>query len=228
MTTSKPYNRSTYYWRPGFRGPRRVDVALLRTCKRVWLETRPLPFEQLEMTFFVACSDRRPPGYMNDGPHQHLRCRRFTPNQWQALDRIHILLQGLTPENVGGFFNTQYLLRPSTVTYITRYTDWFWWEQRNPLMLDGATMQRCCLPETVTKVVMEFEMIQSRELELKTFIDGVFRNEDAHYWRRMDKRVLKNVKEWSWEGPTTFGDRKTFPHHPPGPTMTYVVKVLTW
>lgn len=62
---SQPYERETYYWRPGFRGPRRMDVAVLRTCKRAWLETHPLPMKALNdapMAFFLAGDDRRPPG----------------------------------------------------------------------------------------------------------------------------------------------------------------------
>ena len=61
---SRAYCRETYYCRPGFQAPRRIDVALLRTCKRVWLETRVLPIRSLEsngMAFAFGKPDRCPP-----------------------------------------------------------------------------------------------------------------------------------------------------------------------
>jgi len=53
----------------------------------------------------------------------------------------------------------------------------------------------------------------------------VYGREDGKQFR-IDKR--KGVREWKWDGPTTFGDGQKFAHHPQGETMPYVVKVVTW
>ncbi|KAF2467140.1 uncharacterized protein BDR25DRAFT_395309 [Lindgomyces ingoldianus] len=235
---SRPYDRETYYWRPGFRGPRRFNVTLLRTCKRIWLETRPLPLillENLPWAFFLTDQNRRPKECQNKGPRQSLRAEQLLTSQWQALKTIQIFIQGITKSNIEGFFQEP-LLRPSTIILTVRYTDWLWWETEDPLELDGRQMRWTRLPNSVTKVIMEFEMIQSREQELKNLFAKLCRHEERYRWYRQDRKHLKIMhredawaygKEWKWDGPTKF-EGKTFAHHPPGDTMTYIVRSITW
>ncbi|KAF2728542.1 hypothetical protein EJ04DRAFT_503932 [Polyplosphaeria fusca] len=238
---SRPWPRNSYYWRPGFRGHRKVDVALLQTCKRVWLETRPLPFQTLveaPVAFFLAQFERRPPGlwHPNDKRRHLFRTRPWSFRQWLSVKTMRIFLQGLTTTNISNFLNHHYT-QPSTIIFTTRYTDWFLWEKKNPLYLDKHQMASITLPSSVTKVVMEFEMIESRERELKQLLEDVFNHALAYGWKnrsetRMYIRNLEDpwryVEEWKWDGPTKFGDGQTFAHHPPGDTMTYVVKAVTW
>ncbi|ORY19690.1 hypothetical protein BCR34DRAFT_551521 [Clohesyomyces aquaticus] len=234
---SKPYGRQTYYWRPEFRGPRRFNVALLRTCKRIWLETRPLPHKllrNLPWAFFLAEENRRPPEYRDKGPRQLERAQKFLTTQWQALETIQIFLQGLTKGNIEGFFREP-LLQPSTIIFTIRYTDWLYWESQYRLGLDSRQMRWTRLPDTVTKVVMEFEIIQSREQELNNLIAELTRLEERYRWYRRDRKSLRIlnskkpcVKEWTWDGPTNYGDGRTWQHHPSGYKMTYVVKVVEW
>lgn len=118
----------------------------------------------------------------------------------------------------------------------TRYSDWLWWEDRHPLSLDREQMQAIRLPASITKVVMQFEMIESRVKELNDLLTAVFDNEEDYRWYCQGEEELKivhledpwkHVKEWKWDGPTRF-DGEEFEHHPPGETMTYVVKAVTW
>jgi hypothetical protein len=55
------YPQQSFYSRPGVEGPRRVDVALLRTCKAVYAETRGLPAQQLEEIMVWFRSKQRAP-----------------------------------------------------------------------------------------------------------------------------------------------------------------------
>lgn len=56
------YQRTSYYARPGIRAVKRVDAQLLRTCKRVYSETRSLPLKNLETEFYLGSRQRCPPG----------------------------------------------------------------------------------------------------------------------------------------------------------------------
>lgn len=59
------YERETYYTRPGFLGKKKVHTELLRTCKRVYEETKTVPFRDLEVCFWLGNRERTPPGIIN-------------------------------------------------------------------------------------------------------------------------------------------------------------------
>ena len=60
------YERNTEYTRPGSLGRKKVDVALLRTCKRVYAETKVVSFGNLEVEFYLGHASRVPPSMCYD------------------------------------------------------------------------------------------------------------------------------------------------------------------
>jgi hypothetical protein len=62
IDVEKLYDRETYWARPGAEGPTRIDTALLRTCKRVWGETKVLLGKDFEPMFYLANKSRAPEG----------------------------------------------------------------------------------------------------------------------------------------------------------------------
>jgi hypothetical protein len=62
VDTERLYDRETYWTRPGVEGPLRIDTALLRTCKRVWGETRDMLGKDLTLTFYLGLRSRAPQG----------------------------------------------------------------------------------------------------------------------------------------------------------------------
>jgi hypothetical protein len=48
------WDRETYFTRPGFEGEPRIDVALLRTCKAIWAETRGMPDRAATLTYYFG------------------------------------------------------------------------------------------------------------------------------------------------------------------------------
>jgi hypothetical protein len=238
-----------------------MAVALLRTCKRIWLETYALPFDSLSttpMVFAIGWDARRPPGIHSSStmlcatadkgyveatgntPFKVPRSRKLLKHHWDALNSIHLFLQGLTEENLEGFFHggvslleKEIAILPSTLIITVRYSDWLWWESSDPLFLDFATIR---LPSSVTRLVMELEMIEARESELKDLLNEVFTHEDAYRWYCKDGehlRILHPDDPWKYvttskrDGPTKF-DGQTFHHHPGGDTMPMVVKTVVW
>lgn len=238
-----------------------MAVALLRTCKRIWLETYALPFDSLSttpMVFAIGWDARRPPGIHSSStmlcatadkgyveatgntPFKVPRSRKLLKHHWDALNSIHLFLQGLTEENLEGFFHggvslleKEIAILPSTLIITVRYSDWLWWESSDPLFLDFATIR---LPSSVTRLVMELEMIEARESELKDLLNEVFTHEDAYRWYCKDGehlRILHPDDPWKYvttskrDGPTKF-DGQTFHHHPDGDTMPMVVKTVVW
>ncbi|PVH95977.1 hypothetical protein DM02DRAFT_675114 [Periconia macrospinosa] len=56
----KTYEREAYYTHPGYEGDKRMDVALLRTCKLIWSETRGIPERNTEIVFWLGDVHRAP------------------------------------------------------------------------------------------------------------------------------------------------------------------------
>ena len=54
------YGREEYCTRPGYEGNKRIDVALLRTCKLIWSETRGIPEKNTEIIVWVGNRERAP------------------------------------------------------------------------------------------------------------------------------------------------------------------------
>ena len=56
------YDFDSFYYRPGYRARKRIATPLLRTCRRVWLETWHLPSSLAEHAWWLGDAARSPPG----------------------------------------------------------------------------------------------------------------------------------------------------------------------
>lgn len=85
------------------------------------------------------------------------------------------------------------------------------------------------LPQSLEKVTVEFETIETKVEELEGVVGEMLTGEEW-YWRRRDGRVLRvcgGVGEMRWEGPSRYGGRR-FAHHGVGERMGMVVKRVVW
>ncbi|KAF2007281.1 hypothetical protein P154DRAFT_116555 [Amniculicola lignicola CBS 123094] len=165
--------------------------------------------------------------------HHFPRYSKFTINAWGSVHKIQVFLQGLTHSNLSSFFRScrNLNLCPKILILTTRYTDWFLWEESHPLAIDKSQMALILLPVSISTVIVKLEMIEAREKELDDLVKLMMANKDDYRWHRADGVVLQMAgleKEWRWDGPTRFGDGKTFEHHPKGDSMQYVLKGIQW
>ncbi|TFK22267.1 hypothetical protein FA15DRAFT_671736 [Coprinopsis marcescibilis] len=69
--TSEPWSFQSYYRRPGYTGGKRTEVAVLRTCKLMYIESRDLIFQpgtgNEEEAFWWGDHGRRPPDHRPSG-----------------------------------------------------------------------------------------------------------------------------------------------------------------
>ena len=73
----EPFAKDSYYYRPGFRyADQKLDTALLRTCRRIYQETRLVPYQNYER---VEWHDRGP---------SIVQARRFARDSGFARDRV--------------------------------------------------------------------------------------------------------------------------------------------
>ncbi|KAF2254503.1 hypothetical protein BU26DRAFT_514403 [Trematosphaeria pertusa] len=242
---NKLYGRETYFSRPGFEGRKRVDTALLRTCKRVYEETRAVPLGNLELCFYLGNKGREPQEYIEVGPPSqeisvHPFFKEMWPEQCKRIDRIHVFAQmyalHLGLNNL--FQNKRQFIAPSTITITIRYTDWWWWEYAYPIYPIRSDrfihISAITLPNCVNTIVVEFETSEKKEKQLEKVVGEILQRRVYWTWMRKDgsKLAIKDadeeVRTWKWNGPTRFGDGGRYPHHGDGEVMGYVVKVVTW
>jgi len=65
---------------------------------------------------------------------------------------------------------------PEVVTICIRYTDWWYWEQNEPLIIETHGWKDIKFPNSVQKVVMELETRDAapKKAELERIINGWF------------------------------------------------------
>ncbi|KAH6874649.1 hypothetical protein BKA70DRAFT_1128914 [Coprinopsis sp. MPI-PUGE-AT-0042] len=249
--TSNPYPFDSYWYRPGYTAPKRTELSLLMTCKRIYEEARDLIWKECsgndEEAFWWGSNDRRPREYRGTSyannhnsnylPLQSDRQIKFTSNHWSRIRSIHIFPQmyALLRDAFIRTFIQAKGLRPRIVKITIRYTDWWYWEDNDPLHL-SSLVPECnayYFPESVDTLIVELESAEHKKSELEDMAK-VLHDKEVWRWKRLDDEYLEldegtGVSEWEWMGTTQFDDQPVRPdHHPEGDAMKYIVKVLTF
>ena len=127
-----PYPEDSFWYRPGFRyEDRRLDWALLATCRRIYQETRHLPALQREVVL-----------WRSRGPI------RSTPQKMPdpAIRRLRIFTQQFWLESPQWRFEAQRWSRSltdlQTLIITLRHSDWWFWERHEPLGIDPERSAR--------------------------------------------------------------------------------------
>ena len=126
------FQKNTHYYRPGFRfADQEIDTALLRTCRRIYQETRHLPSRnhvQVEWCF------RAP-------PNTRSRFSVFDTNSpnMKDLRSLHLFTQQFWLESWGNQSTRTIAKKMPNLQYLKitlRHGDWWSWEDSAPLKLD--------------------------------------------------------------------------------------------
>ena len=177
-----PYAKGSFYDRPGYHYSRRLNTALLRTCKAVYLECSLLPVELNEMAAWCG-ADRGPPQYgRRKGAYWPAtveqmavaRCHFFVQQSWLEKDWVYQRLP----------------IGPRIIHLTIRHTDWWDWEHGRDLHLDPkqgwqAKKPFCTAKESfldrswgstfyhlrgLLQFVLELETVEAKRAELDEII----------------------------------------------------------
>ena len=210
--TTRRYRPDAPYYRPGYTCAHKIDTNLLLTCRLVYSETARLPAEINEHVSWYI----RPPPEMgiNDTP------RGDDPGsliRQRDLLTIHIFAPQYWLEDVQGGFGsfTKHwnCARPTRLVITMRHSDWYWWEDGEPITLDPKRQGRDCdvfVPgpwdtcfQNITGLeVLQFELetVESKKSELDPIVD------QAKNWKFTlgDGRTLilneSKKRRWGWVG----------------------------
>ena len=132
----------TKYTRPGYTGLRKVDISLLLTCRRVYLETYHLPVLAKEHYFFYD-PGTGPDFHGHNGPQlldyesERDYFVKLQPWQLSLVKEIHFFTQMFWLELKFPMKCRQGFMRGIEKLRITiRKTDWWWNERNHPLVIN--------------------------------------------------------------------------------------------
>ncbi|KAI6875672.1 hypothetical protein KC323_g125 [Hortaea werneckii] len=138
------FNERAYYYRPGHTARLKSDTALLLTCRRIWLEANAMPMLQAEHSFYFhrAAPDARNSAWMSrltdknrrDFGHLHMFAQMFAIERLtDAVGQIRrFFLSGAPKPND---------FQPRMMHVTIRHTDWWFWENEEPLRLSLKWVQ---------------------------------------------------------------------------------------
>jgi hypothetical protein len=239
---SNAYKPTDYWYRPGSTAPLITYTALLRTCRRVYLETHNLPLKNLEVKFYFA-DDRGPPQDQQKIANS-LQRHEASARVVEHIDTVHFHTQMFIAERMfwerGDADSILEILRPRCLRLTIRHTDWWDWEDDLPLEFQMEWLQRLldapwlAFLETFT---LELETLESKKDQLKPIVDELLTkvsvprrepfSEPEGSTPLCELRIASPVKIQNWTGPADIAERSYTPYKDLT-TLSYHISILTW
>lgn len=146
------YHRNAFYYRPGYKQPKRIQTGLLQTCQQIYDEASLLPPGINEHTFWFY----RPPPHVEDPSSPLHYFLKMTPRQRGQVDHVHFFTQqyfledgqwseawnGIQMGNEGCTLRGACRIAPRKLTITLRHSDWWYWENNDPLGIDPFRVGR--------------------------------------------------------------------------------------
>ena len=128
--TSKPYRPDRVFYRPGYHHHKKTNCALLRTCKRIYGETRLLPVSVNEHIFWLFNGPWLSIGRVNRHTSRwNDLVLGLNEDQKSAIQLVHIFAQQCNLESLPNIFGWRaFTFRTSCLHITIRHSDWWSWE----------------------------------------------------------------------------------------------------
>ncbi|KAJ7636977.1 hypothetical protein FB45DRAFT_704736, partial [Roridomyces roridus] len=171
---SKPYDQHSYYYRPGYECAGKIATDLPLTCRVIYLETHLAPVALNEHVFWYE-SGRAPPGKWKSNDNAYFG--RMTEQQRAAVQRVHVFPQMFWLEKRSA---QRWLtgLKGFSLTITIRHTDWWFWEDGEPLRMEEPTQQWGkwigSMPQ-IKELEFEFETIDEKKGQLEERVRSAVR-----------------------------------------------------
>lgn len=238
---TRTFDPTAYYCRPGHTACLKTDTAVLRTCRRIWLEANAMPMLQAEHSFYYnrAAPDSRNPQWM----------AKLTDLNRQNFGHLHLFVQMYLierlldqPGSLRGFFLHTPVkpgdFQPRMLHVTIRHTDFWYWEHDAPLKVKDEWVQALLnspdLRSTET-LMLELETLDYKVDQLAPIVEHIrnFESEEKET-HLVDGRPTKTKfvlagepKTYNWEGPSNI-NRQSFPPYVGKDKLKYHAVILTW
>ncbi|KAF5678666.1 alanine-tRNA ligase [Fusarium heterosporum] len=209
-TPSQQFKEKTCYVRPSYLSAQSTDTRLLRTCRAIYRETWFKPYTLREHTQWISSLDRAPPTFgMTSGKHLDRTLWRIARQLGQKrveVERLRVFAQMYKLEEG----DLAFMLRkaefvPRTVTLTIRHTDWWYWENDDPLSFKGdwITDVSRAMTSSTNQFCIELESLERKKDQVDKIADQMIKK---WFFKRPDGVVLyaeasgKSIKTSRWRG----------------------------
>ncbi|KAF9773418.1 hypothetical protein IL306_008790 [Fusarium sp. DS 682] len=233
-TPTKKFRENTCYTRPSYLAAQSTDTRLLRTCRAIYRETWFKPFLLREQTEWAASGDRAPPPGQAPPPLYSMlgKIARTQGIDNVEIERLRVFAQMYKLEEGGleRILSMQHLA-PRTVTLTIRHTDWWFWEDDEPLRFEGNWIKDVCaaLSPNTTQFCIELESLERKKDQVDRIAKQMV---DNWFFKRPDGVVLyadtsdANRKVSRWSGSSTWhGQRWIRDETEPNRLDYYIVSI---
>ncbi|KAI9929530.1 hypothetical protein ASPWEDRAFT_28617 [Aspergillus wentii DTO 134E9] len=228
--TTRAYSKGTYWTRPGYSAPHRTCTELLRTCKRVYSEAWFMPFAYAEHSFYLTSSNRAP-GSLT--PVAFEKCLAMIDRIHGQLEAGHIRIFAqmfvLEPGNEMQRVLGMPHFHPTSITLTLRYTDFWFWEDNEPLRIGGRWVNSIRFPSSVSRFRIDFESIERRKGEVDYIANEAA---DSWFFHRVDGQILTARKSETaiskWTGSSVLGETRWIRDEVRPSQLDYHVVTVTW
>ncbi|RGP77803.1 alaninetrna ligase [Fusarium longipes] len=213
---SMQFSKKTCYTRPSYEADQSTDTRLLRTCRAIYRETWFKPFLLREHTQWASSQDRAPPSRWGPPPLTRMLARIA---KQQMLDKVEIerlrvfaQMYKLEEGNLATILRTP-LLAPRIVTLTIRHTDWWFWENDEPLRFEANWIEDVskAMSSSTNQFCIELESLERKKDQVDKIADQMIKK---WYFKRPDGVVLyaeasgASRKESRWTGESTWHNRR--------------------
>jgi hypothetical protein len=170
-------------------------------------------------------------------------CERFfrnlNPQAVQSLQKVRFFTQMFWLEAGHQLFYIFSLpqFRPTQLTITIRYSDWWFWENDEPLRMEEQWLRYFEGNPGLRVLNVEYETLSWKRAEMMHIIErnkkwklpvrregGSFQSNELEGYLSAEGTGLK---EWKWKGPSKLGGER-WSHHGTGDKVEYVVVTDTW
>lgn len=242
---ARPYGTREYYYRPDRVAKHMVLTDLLLSCRRVWLEANTKAIKQWRPAFWCG----RGPG----GREEETFFPNMTDNNLRNVTNIQIHMQMFEIEPmadmetgealIAAFFDPSLRRRgfnPRILRITIRHTDWWYWEDDEPLRLEDGWVQALLnapLASCVEMLELELETLERKKDQLEPIVErlrklgGMPRRvslvdpDDRRATKLVSSSKKPKISHWTGKLPSNAGlntGRKE------GKTWDYHIALLTW
>lgn len=217
----RPFPDNAFYYRPGHTAYKRVDTALLLTCRRIYYETKALPLRLATIEIYYP-KHRGPPGFVMPN------LSRYTRKNIDDFQHVHFFIQECwLRSHIINFWTNIPAFRPKKLTFTIRYSDWSNWEGGEGPRLDLNGIKDSLLPEGLEDLFMEFETSQNHQDELDRLVTRIAQIEFNSRDARTFSTVGSSPQVSSWRGRADLNNMSWIAHGQER-MLTYHVVKLHW
>ncbi|KAM0351026.1 hypothetical protein ACHAPU_002806 [Fusarium lateritium] len=236
-TPSHQFKEATCYTRPSYLAAQLTDTRLLRTCRAIYRETWFKPYILREHTQWASSLDRSPPRTgMYNGKRLVKTLKRIAKQLDQKkveVDRLRVFAQmyKLEEGDLAGILRKAQFA-PRTLTLTIRHTDWWFWEDDEPLSFKGGWIADVskAMTSSTNQFCIELESLERKKDQVDKIADQMIKN---WFFERSDGVVLyadasgKSVKTSRWRGSSIWnGQRWIRDETEPEKLDYYIVSVI--